>query len=227
MKRKRLRNLPTWFASAHVSPPSRVSLVKPPSKFLSPQPPTQPSCSSTKPMPSRLALPCGSSTGRRSQLCPPSTVLRIAPSTKFSSDTKPTSSVTNWIFQPHSPLGKSASMPARRFSPVWPPSLVASTTGVTSSRVGLATCALPPTTQPHCSLEKKVSTSSVACSPMSVAVQVSPPSTLLMTPVARSGKFVPDPYTTRSLTTLRPQIAGGASGGRLFTRVQVAPPSLV
>lgn len=62
---------------------------------------------------------------------------------------------------------------------------------------------------------------------MSVAVQVSPPSTLLMTPVARSGKFVPDPYTTRSLTTLRPQIADGASGGRLFTSVQVAPPSLV
>ena len=68
---------------------------------------------------------------------------------------------------------------------------------------------------------------SVACSPMSVAVQVSPPSMLLMTPVARSGKFVPDPYTTRSLTTLRPQIADGASGGRLFTSVQVAPPSLV
>src|ERR1700712_2092571 len=79
------------FCAVHDLPPSTVRLLKRPSK-LSPHPPTQPDCASTKPTPSRsmlIDLPALSAIGIRTQVAPPSVVFRIAAVLKFSSETNP------------------------------------------------------------------------------------------------------------------------------------------
>src|SRR5215216_1331778 len=62
---------------------------------------------------------------------------------------------------------------------------------------------------------------------ISQAVQFWPPSRVFIIRGGRLGKFVPEANTTDLLTTDRPQIADGASGGRFVTRIQVWPPSRV
>src|SRR5262245_5974018 len=59
---------------------------------------------------------------------------------------------------------------------------------------------------------------------MSQAVQVWPPSRVFIMRGGRFGKFVPEANTTDASTTDKPQIAGGARGGRFVTWLQVWPP---
>src|SRR6185295_5145812 len=141
-------NWPISLAPNHVAPPSVVLLLIPsgePSSRLCPQPPTQPTCSLMKPTPSRSEFFCGSLTSIRFQDCPPLLVFKMAAPSGFSSDTKPIWGVRNWIFQPHSPLGKAMPEFSSRFSQVRPPSAVNSTTGFS---IGYLVPPLPPTTQP-------------------------------------------------------------------------------
>ena len=104
------------------------------------------------------------------------------------------------------------------FVHVCPPSVVRNTTGLMWLRGscgsgGCGSAALPPTTHPLSVSVKKMSTSSVACSDMSWACQVVPPSVVRITRTGTPGSLVPDAYTTDSLTTDRPHTNGGARSG--------------
>ena len=91
--------------------------AEPAREIADPQPPTQPWLSSMKPMPSRLALRCGSLTGSRVQVRATIAVFRMAPCTKFSKETKPTSAVEELDLPAPFAEGKAGFLPGEAVGP--------------------------------------------------------------------------------------------------------------
>ena len=191
--RNRFKKLPIWLASCQFTPPSVVSLEKPPWKSAAPQPPTQPWLVSTNPMPSRLALPCASLILWRDHVWPPSAVFRIAPSAKFSSETKPILRVEK--------LDLPAPFAERKLRLLAGEAIHPGGTAVEGlednglqlvARGGRGLAGLAAHNPAVQCVGKEGVDEDVACADMSQAVHVAPPSVVFIMRGTSFGRFVPE-----------------------------------